>query len=152
MRQKRRGSLHEPGNVVCGQLGHQVVPFCHLLADSGITQSWSSDCFDPTWSSEAKSVQRLPGLPISSKPRVRPCRHNWDEKNNCQMCLWWICPPHLTWWSSIDKPIFADKQMFYFQWRINLLSMHMVFDLQAWVIILKLACILLWFSAPYHSF
>ena len=116
--QKRRGSLQEPGNVVCGQLGQQVVPFCHLLADSGITQSWASDCFDPTWSSEAKSVQRLPGLPISSKPGVRPCRHNWDEKNNCQMCLWWICPPHLTWWSSIDKPIFADKQTFYFQWRI----------------------------------
>ena len=41
MRQKRRGSLHEPGNVVCGQLGHQVVPFCHLLADSGITKSWA---------------------------------------------------------------------------------------------------------------
>ena len=117
---KRRRSLHEPGNVVCGQLGHQVVPFCHLLADSGITQSWASDCFDPTWSSEAKSVQRLPGLPISSKPGVRPCRHNWDEKNNCQMCLWWICPPHLTWWSSIDKPIFADKHMCYFQWKINL--------------------------------
>ena len=40
-RQKRRGSLHEPGNVVCGQLGHQVVPFFHLLADSEITQSWA---------------------------------------------------------------------------------------------------------------
>ena len=116
-RQKRRRSLQKPGNIVCGQLGHQVVPFCHLLADSGITQSWAKDCFDQTWSSEAKSVQRSPGLPISSKPGVRPCRHNWDEKNDCQMCLWWICPPHLTWWSSIDKPIFADKQIFYFHWR-----------------------------------
>ena len=31
-----------------------------------------------TCSSEAKSVQKLPGLPISSKPGVKPWRHNCE--------------------------------------------------------------------------